>query len=94
MTTREEPTMPPGIGLTPAEHKAEVKRQAVRKTEMELVDAIRENLTPQAVTAIAAYLDVARVRVPAVQRQIEWFANLLREQVGDEYNALLEEIGL
>jgi len=62
--------------------------------EQILRDALREHLTPQAVTAIAAYLDAARVRVPAVQRQIEWFADLLRNQVGDQYNALLEEIGL
>ena len=60
-----------------------------------LIDAIQDNLSPQAVVAIAAYLTAARVKNRQVQRQIEWFAGMLVDMLGvDEFNRLIEEVGL
>ena len=61
-----------------------------------LTDALRENLSPHAVAAIAAYLQPVRTTDPQVDRQVRWFAELLTRTVGgdDELNRLCEEVGL
>ena len=61
-----------------------------------LTDALRENLSPHAVAAIAAYLQPVRTADPQVDRQVRWFAEMLTEAVGgeDELNRLCEEVGL
>ena len=61
-----------------------------------LTDALRENLSPHAVAAIAAYLQPVRTMDPEVVRQVRWFAELLTTVVGgeDELNRLCEEVGL
>ena len=61
-----------------------------------LTDALRENLSPHAVAAIAAYLQPVRTADPQVDRQVRWFAELLAKAVGgdDELNRLCEEVGL
>jgi len=61
-----------------------------------LTDALRENLSPHAVAAIAAYLQPVRTMDPQVDRQVRWFAELLGRAVGgaDELNRLCEEVGL
>ena len=72
------------------------------KPEDLLTDALRENLSPHAVAAIAAYLQPGflpvafRATDPAVADQLRWFAELLTEVVGgeDELNRLCEEVGL
>jgi len=66
------------------------------KPEDLLTDALRENLSPHAVAAIAAYLQPVRTMDPEVVRQVRWFAELLTELVGgeDELNRLYEEVGL
>ena len=66
------------------------------KPEELLTDALRENLSPHAVAAIAAYLQPVRTMDPEVVRQVRWFAELLTEVVGgeDELNRLCEEVGL
>lgn len=66
------------------------------KPEELLTDALRENLSPHAVAAIAAYLQPIRTMDPEVVRQLRWFAGLLTEVVGgeDELNRLCEEVGL
>ena len=66
------------------------------KPEDLLTDALRENLSPHAVAAIAAYLQPVHTRDPEVVRQVRWFAELLTEVVGgeDELNRLCDEVGL
>jgi len=66
------------------------------KPEELLTDALRENLSPHAVAAIAAYLQPVRTMDPEVVRQVRWFAELLTAAVGgeDELNRLCEEVGL
>ena len=59
-------------------------------------DAIRDNFSPQATAAMAAYLAAVATNNEAVNRQINWFATQLIELVGggDEHNRLCEEVGL
>ena len=61
-----------------------------------LAAALREYLSPQAVVAIAAFLQPATTKSAEVNRQIQWFAELLTEVVGggEEHDRLCEEIGL
>ena len=66
--------------------------------EMEdiLRDALRDNLSPEAVVGIAACIVSADlIKKPDVRKQVCWFRDLLIGMVGvDEYNRMLEEIGL
>jgi predicted O-methyltransferase YrrM len=62
---------------------------------------IRDNLSPQGVTAIIAFLQSASFYKPAnddarqALRQVEWFANTLTELLGvEEHNRLIDELGL
>ena len=66
------------------------------KPEDMLTDALRENLSPHAVAAIAAYLQPVGTTDPQVDRQVRWFAEMLTRAVGgdDELNRLCEEVGL
>ena len=84
-------------------YNAEVRGKKCRVTVPEdpkpedlLTDALRENLSPHAVAAIAAYLQPVRTMDPAVADQLRCFAELLTEVVGgkDELNRLCEEVGL
>jgi len=60
-----------------------------------LFDAVRENLSPQAVAAITAYLYAGMdTKDPKANREVAWLANGLLEMLGDEYARLLDEIGL
>ena len=63
--------------------------------------AIRENLSPEGVAAIIAFLQPASMRrgqnetQRAALRQVEWFANTLMQMLGvQEFNRLVDEIGL
>ena len=66
------------------------------KPEDLLTDALRDNLSPQAVAAIAAYLQPARTANDDVNTQIRWFSDVLVETVGghDAMNDLCDEVGL
>ena len=66
------------------------------KPEDVLADALRENLSPHAVAAIAAYLQPVRTMDAEVVRQVTWFRELLTTVVGgeDELNRLCDEVGL
>jgi len=66
------------------------------KPEDVLADALRENLSPHAVAAIAAYLQPVRTMDPEVVRQVRWFAELLTKVVGGDeaFDRLCEEVGL
>lgn len=61
-----------------------------------LSDAIRENLSPEAVATIIAYLQPVGVDDPKVQREVQWFSDQLTETLGgvDQFNRLMEEVGL
>jgi hypothetical protein len=62
---------------------------------------IRDNLSPEAVTAIIAFLQPAGIYRPAnddarqALRQVEWFADTLREMIGvREHGRMMDELGL
>ena len=62
---------------------------------------IRENLSPEAVATIIAFLQPAAFYKPANEnarqalRQVECLADTLTEMLGvDEHNRLIEELGL
>jgi hypothetical protein len=62
---------------------------------------IRDNLSPEAVASIIAFLQPAAFYKPANQeamralQQVEWFADTLTAMLGvEEHNRLMEELGL
>jgi len=62
---------------------------------------IRDNLSPEAVATIIAFLQPAAFYRPANEealqalRQVEWFSDTLTEMLGvDEHNRLMEKLGL
>ena len=61
-----------------------------------MVDAIKDNVSPQAVATIIAYLQPVKVKDKTVQREIEWFSGKLVEAVGGNaaLNQLMDEVGL
>jgi hypothetical protein len=66
------------------------------KPEEVLRDALRENLSPQAVAAIAGYLQPAYTRDESVNRQLAWFQDFLVEVLGGDeaLNRIADELGL
>jgi len=85
---------------TPAvEHDGKKGRVTVPPTPAPaeiLIDAIKDNLSPEAVAAIAAWLQPARCGQEQVDRQVRWFAEQLVEALGgdDAFNRACEELGL
>jgi hypothetical protein len=72
---------------------------AVDQTAFET--AIRDNLSPEGIAAIIAFLQPAAFYKPAnadaVQalQQVEWLADTLTEMLGvDEHNRLMDQLGL
>ena len=66
-----------------------------------LLEAIRENLSPEAVASIIAFLQPAAFYRPANEeaqralQEVEWFADTLTGMLGvEEHNRLMEELGL
>ena len=61
-----------------------------------LHDVLKDNLSPEAVAVIAAYLQPARCGDEQVDRQVRWFAEQLVEALGgdDAFNRVCEELGL
>lgn len=61
-----------------------------------LFDAIREQLSPEAVASIASYLQCARTNNQDVDRQVRWFADELCKLLGgyEQQARLAEELGL
>jgi len=60
-----------------------------------LRDVLRDNLSPQAVAVIAGHLHgLVNTKSDAVNREVAWFTEQLLDMVGDQYNALCEEVGL
>jgi len=63
--------------------------------------AIRENLSPEGVATIIAFLQPATMQKGPTEearrglRELEWFADTLIDLLGvDEYDRLLDELGL
>lgn len=65
-------------------------------TSLALVDALRDNLSPEAVAAIASWLQPARTNDENVDREVRWFAEQLAQALGgwDQQSRLAEELGL
>ena len=60
-----------------------------------LSDILRDNLSPQAVAVIAGHLHgMVNTKNKSVNREVAWFTEQLLDMVGDDYNALCEEVGL
>ena len=94
----------------PKTYEAEVAGRKVRVTVPErhdhaayegdaadvLKDVLRDTLSPQAVAAIVAYLQPAKTKDKAVNRQLRWFADRLTELVGgaEQLGRLTDELGL
>ena len=64
--------------------------------EQELFDAIREQLSPHAVAAIASCLRINRTNNADVDHQVHWFAEELCTLLGgyEQQSRLAEELGL
>jgi len=64
--------------------------------EQDLFDALKDNLSPQAVAAIVAYLQPARTSNPEVDRQLRWLADRLTDLVGgpEQLDRLTDGLGL
>ncbi len=75
---------------------ADAPREPRGIDEQALFDALQDNLSPQAVAAIVAYLQPAKTENAEVNRQLRWLAERLTELVGgpDELNRLTDELGL
>lgn len=60
-----------------------------------LAEALRENLSPEGVAAIAAHLQALHPsKNKGADRQVVWFHDLLVGLLGDdEYNRLIDELG-
>ncbi len=63
--------------------------------------AIRDNLSPEGIAAIIAFLQPAAFYKPAnadaiaALQQVEWLADTLTEMLGvDEHNRLMDQLGL
>ena len=63
-----------------------------------LEEAIRDNLSPEAVVMIASCLQSLRASAPTARgtiREVQWFRETLTGMVGFEtYNRTLDELGL
>lgn len=62
----------------------------------ELFAHLREQLSPEAVAAIAASLQTCCAEDPEVCREVAWFQNGLVDLLGgaEQFNRMMEEIGL
>ena len=85
----------------PDTYEAQIKGKKVRVTvpendESELFEAVREQLSPEAVASIISHLQGARTNNRDVDRQVHWFADELAKLLGGyEHQAhLAEELGL
>jgi len=80
-----------------AEHKGRKVRVAVPDAvdEGELFAGLQDNLSPEAVAAIAAYLQPVATNNAAVNRQVAWFRDRLVELLGaSQFDVLCNDLGL
>jgi hypothetical protein len=87
----------------PDTYEAEISNRKVRVTVPEnpdpvetMMDAIHDQLSPNAVAAIVSYLQPVHTRDLKVNREIDWFAGRLAELIGgyERQSQLAEELGL
>lgn len=65
------------------------------KPENLLDDALRENLSPEAIAVIAGYLQPARSKSPEADKQVFWFYERLVALLGaDQFRRLQDELGI
>jgi len=71
-------------------------RSSATAGSADLADALRENLSPEAVAAIASWLQPASTNDPKVNREIRWFSEQLAQALGgwDQQSRLAEDLGL
>ena len=66
--------------------------------DQDTLEALKDNLSPQAVAAIAAYLVARPAAAPnaSVNRELNWFTDRLVELAGGDeaFNRLCEELGM
>jgi hypothetical protein len=64
--------------------------------EQVLFDALKDNLSPQAVAAVVAYLQPTRTSTPGVDRQLRWRSDRLPDRVGgrEQLDRLTDGLGL
>ena len=77
---------------------SKTKRRKPTQNDDTLFDAMEDNLSPEAVAAIAAYLVARPTAAPnaSVNKELNWFTDRLVELVGGDeaFNRLCEELGL
>jgi hypothetical protein len=80
---------------TPTSGRHEMVAYSGEQTAV-LKDVLSDALSPQAVAAIAAYLQPAKTKDKAVNHELRWFAERLTELVGgpEMQGRLAEEVGL
>ena len=81
-----------GLGCKPVQH-----RFTYTGSPREVVqEVMRDNLSPQAVAAIVAYLQPAGTNNSDVDRQVRWFAEELVKFLGgdEQQSRLADELGL
>jgi len=62
---------------------------------VELQDSLQDCMSPQAVAAIAAHLHgIVNTKDEKVNGEVAWFTEQLLDMLGEQYNALCEEVGL
>ena len=85
----------PADGPTPTSGRHEMVAYSGEQAAV-LRDVLSDALSPQAVAAIVAYLQPAKTKDRAVNRQLRWFAERLTELVGgpEMQGRLAEEVGL
>lgn len=65
------------------------------KPEELLDDALRDNLSPEAISVIVAYLQPAKSNDHAADAQVRWFSDRLVALLGkDEFRRMQDELGL
>jgi hypothetical protein len=87
----------------PETYEAEVNGKKVRVTVPEnpdpvqlMQDAIRDQLSPEAVAAIVSYLQPVSTKDSAVNKEVAWFSERLVEMLGgyEQQSQLADELGL
>ena len=81
-----------GLGCKPVQHRFTY----IGSVDEVVRDVLKDNLSPEAVAAIAAFLDAATTKNDEVNRQIAWFVGQLIKMVGGDaaMNRLCDEVGL
>ena len=65
------------------------------RDDAELFDHLREQLSPEAIVSIAAWLQPATTNNHSVNREVAWFQSRLVEMVGTtQYNRIADDLGL